>query len=223
VLILLILAALIGLGIVIGMIQRPGVQARQKAYVNRLVAMAAQFGWQIDRGSAVNIYERLPEVNSVFGTDNAHGFSVGAQLNGHWRGVPIEALQLTYHRTAGMIQQLRTSTVLLMPRPVHGPDVVLTPQGMSWTNFLATDRRIGYPPFDGRFHVHARNDESARAVLVPALARSLAEDPRMADRVLFFGARHVAVAFPGYLGDGRVVGAAADLLADVVQSMAAAR
>ncbi|MEU6203344.1 hypothetical protein ABZ814_07120 [Micromonospora musae] len=163
----------------------------------------------------------MPKLDDVLGGYGANAFTttINAQLVGQWRGVPITALQITTRDThiAGYVY--KTNTVLLVPRSVPGPDVVLTRQGLSWTNFLERDREVGHPPFDALFHVHAKGDQEARTVITPPLAELLATDSRTQGRVFFFGPQHLAAVFPGVITQPPVVAATADLLVEIGQLM----
>jgi hypothetical protein len=175
--------------------------------------MASHFGWRSDR-NPVPYMLTMPKLTDVLGS---HGIdtletTINVKLVGHWRGAPITALQITTPK--------QTNTMLLVPRQVPGPNVVLTRQGLSWTNFLARDRQIGYPPFDSLFHVHARDDQAARSVITPPIAKLLAADPRTQDFVLFFGPQHLAALFPGVIVQPQVVAATADLLVAIGQQRA---
>ncbi|MGC7093447.1 hypothetical protein ACPZ19_02165 [Amycolatopsis lurida] len=212
-----IFLGIILLGLVIGLVMRPKVQARARAHVDALQAMAASFGWQIDRRAVPDIRARLP-IGGMWDEDT--GIRATAQLTGQWRGVPVVALQLAYGTEGLAAHTWHTMTMIMVPRPVPGPVVALTAPGMSWANFLASDRQVGYPPFDGRFHVHAKSDEEACATLTPAVAGLLAADPRTQDRMLFFGERDLAATFPGSITQQQAVAQTADLLLDVSQRLA---
>ncbi|RZQ65197.1 hypothetical protein [Amycolatopsis suaedae] len=213
------LVVIVVVAVVYVIIQRPRHQAGAARHVDIVQTMAATYGWQIDR-QAIDIHARLPRVNDTFGSGNGYGIHVGTQLSGAWRGVPIQIVQISFRNVQRMVEVRQVMTVLLMPRPVPGPHVVLTAQGMSWTNFLASDRQVGHPGFDTRFHIHARDDQSARATINPALADLLAVDPRVQERIFFFGDRDIAVAFPGHVTQQQVLLATADLLLEVGQRMA---
>ncbi|UJW33913.1 hypothetical protein L3Q67_09160 [Saccharothrix sp. AJ9571] len=213
-----IFVGIILLGLVIGLVSRPKVQARARAHVDAVQATAAAFGWQIDRSPVPDLRARLP-LGGMFDADTA--IRATAQLTGQWRGVPVVALQLTYGTDGLATRTWHTMTMIMVPRPVPGTVVALSPQGMSWANFLASDRQIGHPPFDQRYHVHAKSDEYARATLTPAVAGLLATDPRMRDRMLFFGEHDLAASFPGPITQQQVLAQTADLLLEVAQRQAA--
>jgi hypothetical protein len=218
---LLICAGMILLGAVIGLARIPQARASQKALGDAIQVMASQFGWRFDK-SPVPYLRTVPKLDDVLGGYGVNTFAtaINAKLVGQWQGVPITALQISNLNTRFMRDVYQTNTMLLVPRPVPGPDVVLTRQGLSWTNFLDRDRQIGYPPFDSLFHVHARDDQAARTVITPPIAELLATDPRMQDRVLFFGPEHLAALFPGVIAQPQIVAATADLLVEVRQLMA---
>lgn len=218
---LLVCVGMIVLGAAIGIARTPQARARQKALGDAIQVMASQFGWRSDQ-SPVPYLLTVPKLDAVLGGYgvNTFGTAINAKLVGQWHGVPITALQITNRNNRFMHDVYQTNTMLLVPRPVPGPDVVLTRQGLSWTNFLERDRKIGYPPFDSLFHVHARDDQAAGTVITPPIAKLLATDPRMQDKVLFFGPEHLAALFPGVITQPQVVAATADLLVEVAQRMA---
>ncbi|WP_158879417.1 hypothetical protein [Amycolatopsis anabasis] len=208
------LGAIILLGLVIGLARRPKAQAAQQAHVDAVRSTAVGFGWQIDQVALGDLYRRLPQLGSVLGNDES-GVRVTAQLSGQWRGVPICAAQISYATEGMATRTWHTATLLLVKRPFAGPEIMVGPQQRwSWI-----DTKIGYPPFDERFHVYAPNEQAAREVLTPALAGHLVADARMADRVLFFGGAEVATLFPGPLTQQQVLTALGDLLVEVVQRM----
>ncbi|WP_203922780.1 hypothetical protein [Rugosimonospora africana] len=219
---LIFCVSVILLGAIIGMARAPKAKARHNAINDAIQAMASQFGWRFDR-SPTPYLSSIPKINSVlggYGVDT-FGTAINVKLVGEWRGVPITALQITNRNTDRiMVDVIQTNTMLLVPRPVPGPDVALTQQGLSWKNFLERDRQVGYPPFDSLYHVHAHDDRAARTVITQPIAELLATDPRMRERVLFFGPQHLAALFPGLVAQPRAVAATADLLVQVGQLMA---
>jgi hypothetical protein len=204
------IVAILLIGVAVGFARRPRHQAAVQAQADSVHALAARFGWQVDQVALDNLYQRMPQLGYVLG-NNDFGARVAVQLSGQWRGVPICAAQLTYATDEVHGRTWHTSTLLVVPRPVPGPEVVVGPQQRwSWI-----DTEIGYPPFDERFHVYAPDAEAARSVLTPALAGALATDPRMRDRVLFFGGQEIGTLFPGPVQQPEVLSALGDLLVDV--------
>jgi hypothetical protein len=210
------IVAIILLGVVVGLVRRPKHKAAVQAKTDSVQALAANFGWQIDRVALGDLYQRMPQLSSVLGA-NESGVRVAVQLSGPWRGVPICAAQLSYATDELATRHWHTTTLLLVRRPVPGPEIMVGPQQRwSWI-----DTEIGYPPFDQRFHVYAPNEQAARTVLTPSLAGALANDPRMQDRVLFFGGQEIGTLFPGPLEQPQMLSALGDLLVEVGQRMVA--
>jgi hypothetical protein len=220
-LVLLICAVMIVSGAIIGLARRPQAVARAKALGDAIGLMAQRFGWRFDQ-SPVPYLATLPRIDGVLGGYgvNTFGTEVNAKLVGEWHGVPITALQITNRDSRFMHVVFQTNTMLLVPRPVPGPDVVLMQQGLSWPHLGRSRQRIGHPAFDSRFHVHAPDDQAARTVVNPATIELLLTDPRIRDRVLFFGPQHLAALFPGVIAQPQVVAATADLLVEVGRRMA---
>jgi hypothetical protein len=133
--------------------------------------------------------------------------------------MPVRALQLGYWKDRVAVKTAEHAVLIMAPRPVPGPNVTVTARGFSQANFLSADNRIGYPPFDERYHVHAKDVEQALSVLTPAVAGQLATDARMRERALFFGREDVAAVFPGSLTQQAVTVATAELLVDVARRM----
>jgi len=217
VIIVLSLLGIILLGLVVGLARRPKVQNAHRAYAQALRAMAGRTGWQIGRPPFA--FPRLRDLNNAIGAGTRADTTVTAQLSGQWQGVPVRVLQLYYWKDQVAVRSRLAATMIVLPRPVPGPNVTLTARGISWTNFMSGNRSIGHPAFDTRYHVHAGSVEEARAVLTPAVAGQLASDPRTQDRIFLFG-EEVAAVFPGLLTQEAVTVATTDLLVDLVRRMA---
>ena len=215
-----IVLGILVLGVIVGLVSRPRYKRAQAAFGAGVRALAATTGWQFDRTPVGPLNLRFGDLSNVLGATSWDQLAVTAQLAGQWRGVPVRVLQLRYGKEQLAVKTGTSATLITMPRPVPGPIVTLTPRGFSMANFLATDQQLGYPPFDERFHVHARDVQEAQAVLTPPLAGQLAADPRMRERSLLFARDEVAAVFPGPMTQDQVTIATADLLADLTQRMA---
>lgn len=214
-----VLLGIILLGVVIGLVRRPKTQAAQRAFAKQVKALSLSTGWQFDTTPVPPLQMRFLVLDNVLGSTVRDGISVRVQLTGHWRGAPVRVLQLSYWKDRVAVKTAESVTMIMVPRPVPGPTVTLTAQGLSWANFPSSDCKIGYPPFDDRYHVHAKNVQEAQAVLTPPVAGQLAADPRMQERILFFAPEDVAAVFPGYVTQQEITIATADLLADLTRRM----
>ncbi|MFI9006876.1 hypothetical protein ACIGNX_06570 [Actinosynnema sp. NPDC053489] len=211
---LLVIVAILGVGVAVGLSRRKRNPFANQEFVNQweqgMRALEASLGWRFvaeDQG----FQERVPQVGRMLEADRSR---VKFQLVGHWRGVPVLAVEVVFRADNVVASEYRTYTVVVVPRPMPGPWVLISPRNDSvwglFEQFVAT----GDPAFDSRYEVRRRNPAFASALLGLGLAQALLQDPRANGVAIAFDEHNLAAAVPGPLLQAPLA-PLADLLLDV--------
>jgi hypothetical protein len=154
----------------------------------------------------------VPHVGRMLEADRSR---VKFQLVGQWRGVPVLAVEVVLRTDNVVTREFRTYSAVVVPRPVPGPWVLISPREDSVWGVFEQFTPTGDPVFDQRYEVRRQNPAFASALLGSGLVQALAHDPRAAGVALAFDEHAVAAVVPG--GVAQVpLGQLADLLVDLV-------
>lgn len=211
---LLVIVAILGVGVAVGLSRRKRNPFTDQRFVSQweqqMRALEASLGWRFvaeDQG----FQERVPQIGRMLEADRSR---VKFQLVGHWRGVPVLAVEVVFRTDNVATSEYRTYTVVVVPRPMPGPWVLISPRNDSvwglFEQFVAT----GDPVFDARYEVRRRNPAFASALLGSGLAQALPQDPRANGVAIAFDEHNLAAAAPGPLLQVPLA-QLADLLLDV--------
>ncbi|MEU4739104.1 hypothetical protein AB0G02_01395 [Actinosynnema sp. NPDC023658] len=211
---LLVVVAILGVGVAVGLSRRKRNPFTNQGFVNQweqgMRALEASLGWRFvaeDQG----FQERVPQIGRMLEADRSR---VRFQLVGHWRGVPVLAVEVVFRADNVVTSEYRTYTVVVVPRPMPGPWVLISPRNDTvwglFEQFVAT----GDPAFDARYEVRRLNPAFAPALLGSGLAQALLQDPRANGVAIAFDEHNLAAAVPGPLLQAPLAHLA-DLLLDV--------
>ncbi|MFE2751049.1 hypothetical protein ACFXGA_03485 [Actinosynnema sp. NPDC059335] len=196
---LLVLVAIIGAGVAVGAARRRRNPFTNQGFVSeweqRMRALEASLGWRFvaeDQG----FQERVPQIGRMLEADRSR---VKFQLVGHWRGVPVLAVEVVFRADNVVTSEYRTYTVVVVPRPMPGPWVLISPRHDSVWGLFEQFVETGDPAFDARYEVRRLNPAFASALLGSGLAQALLQDPRANGAAIAFDEHNLAVAVPGPL------------------------
>jgi hypothetical protein len=212
--VLLVIVAILGVGVAVGLSRRKRNPFTNQQFVNQweqqMRALEASLGWRFvaeDQG----FQERVPQIGRMLESDRSR---VKFQLVGHWRNVPVLAVEVVLRTDNMVTSEYRTYSVVVVPRPMPGPWVLISPRNDSvwglFEQFVAT----GDPAFDGRYEVRRKNPAFASALLGSGLAQALLHDPRATGVAIAFDEHNLAAAVPAPMLQAPL-GHMADLLLDL--------
>ncbi|WP_033436491.1 hypothetical protein [Saccharothrix sp. NRRL B-16314] len=211
---LLVIMAILGAGIAVGLSRRKRNPFTNQQFVSeweqRMRALEASLGWRFvaeDQG----FQERVPQVGRMLEADRSR---VKFQLVGHWRGVPVLAVEVVFRADNVVTSEYRTYAVVVVPRPMPGPWVLISPRNDTVWGLFEQFVPSGDPAFDERYEVRRRNPAFASALLGSGLPQALLHDPRANGVAIAFDEHNLAAAVPGPLVQAPL-GHLADLLLDV--------
>lgn len=213
-LLLVPVAFLVALAVLVPIRRRK--RRRLAATATVMADFAAVNGMRFGR-TEPNLPARAPSINDIVGDPLVY---VDFHLDGTLRDVPFQAFQVRrppprqHAETFEVSTRTPEYTVLLVPRPVPGPELRLAPQRLSWATALRRDVEVGDPPFDAVFHVSTSAPDFARLVLRPPLTTWLAADPRAAAAIVVFEPAELMAVLPGPLTPEGAM-ALADLMTDL--------
>jgi hypothetical protein len=116
-----------------------------------------------------------------------------AQLVGQRRGVSVLAFEVLFRVAGTHVPHV----VVVVPRPVPGPWLLLTPRGDGVWQPLDEPVDTGDPLIDARFQLRRLHPGFAAAWLATGVGRSLVADPRAVGAAILFGEHTVAAVVPG--------------------------
>ncbi|GAA3881240.1 hypothetical protein GCM10022243_52310 [Saccharothrix violaceirubra] len=213
-LLLVVVLAILGVGVAVGLSRRKRNPFTNQAFVNeweqRMRALEASLGWRFvaeDQG----FQERVPQIGRMLEADRSR---VKFQLVGSWRNVPVLAVEVVLRTDNVVTQEFRTYSVVVVPRPMPGPWVLISPRADSVWGLFEQFVPSGDAEFDARYEVRRKNPAFAGALLGSGLTRALLVDPRAAGVALAFDEHNLAAAVPVPLVRAPL-GHLADLLLDV--------
>jgi hypothetical protein len=211
---LLVVLAILGVGVAVGLSRRKRNPFTNPQFVTeweqRMRAVEASLGWRFvaeDQG----FQERVPHVGRMLEADRSR---VKFQLVGQWRGVPVLAVEVVLRTDNVVAHEFRTYSAVVVPRPMPGPWVLISPRADSVWGIFEQFTTTGDPVFDQRYEVRRANPAFATALLGSGLAQALVQDPRAAGVALAFDEHAVAAVVPGGLTQVPL-GQMADLLLDL--------
>ncbi|GGP80274.1 hypothetical protein [Saccharothrix coeruleofusca] len=211
---LIVIVAILGTGVAVGLARRKRNPFTDQRFVNqweqRMRALEASLGWRFvaeDQG----FQERVPQIGRMLEADRSR---VKFQLVGQWRGVPVLAVEVVLRTDNVVSHEYRTYSVVVVPRPMPGPWVLISPRDDSVWGLFEQFVTTGDPAFDSRYEVRRKNPAFATALLSSGLAQALLHDPRAVGVALAFDEHNLAVAVPGPLLQAPL-GHMADLVLDV--------
>ncbi|MFD7656844.1 hypothetical protein ACFV4N_22975 [Actinosynnema sp. NPDC059797] len=212
---LLVILAILGVGIAVGLSRRKRNPFTDQGFVNeweqRMRALEASLGWRFvaeDQG----FQERVPQIGRMLEADRSR---VKFQLVGHWRGVPVLAVEVVLRTDNAVTAGYRSYSVVVVPRPMPGPWVLISPRSDTAWSLFEQFTATGDPVFDARYEVRRKNPAFASALLGSGLAHALLHDPRANGVAIAFDEHNLAAAVPGPL-----VGAPLPVLADLLLDVA---
>lgn len=213
-LLLLVIVLILGAGVAVGLSRRKRNPFANQQFVNQweqqMRALEAALGWRFvaeDQG----FQERVPQIGRLLEADRSR---VKFQLVGHWRGVPVLAVEVVLRTDNAMTSEYRAYSVVVVPRPMPGPWVLISPRSDSAWGLFEQFVTTGDPAFDERYEVRRKNPAFASALLGSGLAQALLQDPRATGAAIAFDEHNLAAAVPGPLLQAPL-GHLADLLLDV--------
>ncbi|MEU5696003.1 hypothetical protein [Actinosynnema sp. NPDC020468] len=213
-LLLVVVLGILGVGVAVGLSRRKRNPLTNPAFVTeweqRMRALEASLGWQFV-GPDQGFQERVPQIGRMLEADRSR---VKFQLVGQWRGVPVLAVEVLLRTDNVVTVEYRTYSVVVVPRPMPGPWVLVSPRTDSVWGLFEQFVTTGDPVFDGRYEVRRKNPAFASALLGSGLAQALLHDPRAQGVALDFDEHNLAAAVPGGLLQVPL-GQLADLLLDV--------
>ncbi|MBY8848001.1 hypothetical protein [Saccharothrix longispora] len=211
---LLVIVAILGAGVAVGLSRRKRNPFTDQAFVTgweqRMRALEASLGWRFvaeDQG----FQERVPQIGRMLEADRSR---VKFQLVGHWRGVPVLAVEVVLRTDNVATSAYRTYSVVVVPRPMPGPWVLISPREDSAWSLFEQFVPSGDPNFDARYEVRRRNPAFAGALLSSGLTQALLQDPRAQGVAIAFDEHALAAAVPAPLLQAPL-GHLADLLLDL--------
>jgi hypothetical protein len=211
---LLVIVAILGVGVAVGLSRRKRNPFTDQRFVTeweqRMRVLEASLGWRFvaeDQG----FQERVPQIGRMLEADRSR---VRFQLVGHWRGVPVLAVEVVLRTDNAVTAEYRTYSVVVAPRPMPGPWVLISPRNDTVWSLFEQFTATGDPAFDARWEVRRRNPAFASALLGSGLAQALLHDPRANGAAIAFDEHNLAVAVPGPLLQVPLA-QLADLLLDV--------
>jgi len=211
---LLVILAILGAGVAVGLSRRKRNPFTNPQFVSeweqRMRAVEASLGWRFvaeDQG----FQERVPHVGRMLEADRSR---VKFQLVGQWRGVPVLAVEVVLRTDNVVTHEFRTYSAVVVPRPMPGPWVLISPREDSVWGIFEQFTLTGDPLFDQRYEVRRANPAFATALLGSGLAQALQHDPRAVGVALAFDEHALAAVVPGSLVQAPL-GHLADLLLDL--------
>jgi hypothetical protein len=211
---LVVILGILGIGVAVGLARRKRNPFTNRQFVSeweqRMRAVEAALGWRFvaeDQG----FQERVPQIGRMLEADRSR---VKFQLVGHWRGVPVLAVEVVLRTDNVVTHEYRTYSAVVVPRPMPGPWVLISPRNDSVWGLFEQFVQTGDPAFDQRYEVRRKNPAFATALLGSGLAQALLHDPRAAGVALAFDEHAIAAVVPGTLLQAPL-GNLADLLLDV--------
>ena len=211
---LIVVLGILGIGVAVGLARRKRNPFTNPQFVSeweqRMRAVEAALGWRFvaeDQG----FQERVPQIGRMLEADRSR---VKFQLVGHWRGVPVLAVEVVLRTDNVVTHEYRTYTAVAVPRPMPGPWVLISPRNDSVWGLFEQFVQTGDPVFDQRYEVRRKNPAFATALLGSGLAQALLHDPRAAGVALAFDEHSIAAVVPGTLLQAPL-GNLADLVLDV--------
>ncbi|ACU40730.1 hypothetical protein KCV87_21305 [Actinosynnema pretiosum subsp. pretiosum] len=155
--------------------------------------------------------ERVPQIGRMLESDPGR---IKAQLVGHWRGVPVLAVELVLRAQTGTTSDYRTYTAVVVPRPMPGPWVLISPREDGVWGLFEQFTATGDEAFDARYEVRRKNPAFATALLACGLPQWLLHEPRALGVAVLFGEHRLVAAIQAPLLQAPI-GHLADLLLDV--------
>ncbi|PRY32614.1 hypothetical protein [Umezawaea tangerina] len=214
VVLLLVVLVVLGVGVAVGLSRRKRNPMLNQQYASeweqRMRAVEAALGWRFvaeDQG----FQERVPRIGRMLEADRSR---VKFQLVGHWRGVPVLAVEVVLRTDNVVTHEYRTYSAVVVPRPVPGPWVLISPRDDSVWGLFEQFVQTGDPAFDQRYEVRRKNPAFATALLASGLVPALLADPRAAGVAIAFDEHALAAVVPGGLVQAPL-GHLADLLLDL--------
>ncbi|RKT51646.1 hypothetical protein [Saccharothrix australiensis] len=214
VLLLVLLVAVLAVGIAVGLSRRRRHPVANQGFATeweqRMRALEAALGWRFvaeDQGFP----ERVPQLGRLLEADRSR---VKSQLVGHWRGVPVLAVEVVLRADNAVTAAYRTYSVVVVPRPMPGPWVLISPREDRAWGLFEQPVATGDPAFDARYEVRRKNPAFASALLGSGLTAALLQDPRANGTAIAFDEHNLAAAVPGPVLQAPL-GHLADLLLDV--------
>ncbi|MBW4715619.1 hypothetical protein [Saccharothrix obliqua] len=210
---LLVFVAVSGVGAAVWLVRRrrdaTGVdRAPTTEWEHRMRALETALGWRFVAGDP-GLGERVPRLGRMLEGDRDR---VRCQLVGHWRGVPVLAVEVLLRNPA--TGEYAEYAVVVLPRPVPGPWLLISPRDDHAWGLFEQSTATGDPAFDARYEVRRRNPAFATALLGSGLPAALLHDPRAVGVALVFDEENLAVVVPGSVLQAPLT-TAADLLADI--------
>ncbi|MEU7526163.1 hypothetical protein AB0A74_10540 [Saccharothrix sp. NPDC042600] len=214
VVLLLVVVAILGVGVAVGVARRKRNPFTNPQFVNQweqqMRALEAALGWRFvaeDQG----FQERVPQIGRMLEADRSR---VRFQLVGAWRGVPVLAVEVLLRTDNVVTAEYRTYSVVVVPRPMPGPWVLISPREDSVWGIFEQFTATGDPAFDARYEVRRKNPAFAGALLGSGLPQALLTDPRAAGVAIAFDEHNLAAAVPAPLLQAPLAHLA-DLLLDI--------
>jgi hypothetical protein len=199
ILLVVVIVAVVGTGVAVGLSRRKRTPITDQRFVSsweeQTRALEASLGWRFvaeDQG----FQERVPQVGRMLESDRSR---VRLQLVGHSRGVPVLAVETVFRATHLMTAEYRSYVAVVVPRPVPGPWVLISPQDDSVWNLLEQFVTTGDAVFDSRFQVRRKHPTFAKALLASGLTQALLNDPRANGVAVTFDEHNLAAVVPGTL------------------------
>ncbi|WP_199440455.1 hypothetical protein [Umezawaea beigongshangensis] len=180
----MLVAVLLGVLVLAGLVVALVVRARRRRLAARW-RLAAQ-----DQGFPL----LLPQLARLLEGEQQR---VRAQLVGQRRGVSVLAFEVLFRTTGPGSGAYVPHVVVVAPRPVPGPWLLLTPRGDGVWQPLDEPVDTGDPLLDARFQLRRLHPGFAAAWLATGVGRSLVADPRAAGAAILFGEHTVAAVVPG--------------------------
>ncbi|SDS55783.1 hypothetical protein [Jiangella sp. DSM 45060] len=167
-LLLVLVAFLVALAVLVPIRRRK--RRRLAATATVMADFAAVNGMRFGR-TEPNLPARAPSIYDIVGDPLVY---VDFHLDGTLRDVPFQAFQVRrppprqHAETFEVSTRTPEYTVLLVPRPVPGPELRLASQRLSWATALRRDVEVGDPRFDAVFHVSTSAPDFRPARAAPA-------------------------------------------------------
>jgi hypothetical protein len=163
------------------------VNARKRGNLEGTAAVVGEFaarnGWRFGRFEP-NLPARAPHVNELVG---GLELLLDFQVDGAMHDVAFQAFQVRRRPPRRTVSTYTPEyVVVLVPRPVPGPELQLAPRGVSWATAFRRDIPVGDPAFDAAFHVSSDVPAFAAHLLRPPLTTWLASDARVQHAVVVF-------------------------------------
>jgi hypothetical protein len=214
VILLVVVLAILGVGVAVGLARRKKNPFTNPQFVNQweqqMRAVEASLGWRFI-GEDQGFQERVPQVGRMLEADRSR---VKFQLVGHWRNVPVLAVEIVLRTDNIATHTYRTYSAVVVPRPMPGPWVLISPRHDTVWNLFEQFVATGDPVFDERYEVRRKNPAFATALLATGLPQALLQDPRAAGVAIAFDEHNLAAVVSGTLLQAPLANLA-DLLLDI--------